>query len=62
VTDARGQVEGFDQVVLAVHAPDALALLGKQATPAEQHILGAHTYSSRYAGWGPGIQLHARCC
>lgn len=34
---------------MAVHAPDALTLLGQGASPAEQHILGAHTYSQRWA-------------
>ncbi|MEA0697383.1 FAD-dependent oxidoreductase [Xanthomonas campestris pv. campestris] len=44
VTSLRGD-EHFDEVVLACHADDALALLS-DATPAEQQILGAITYQN----------------
>ena len=40
VTDARGKTEGFDHVVLATHAPHALAMLG-DASASERDILGA---------------------
>ncbi len=36
-----GDGERFDAVVLACHAPQALALLGEQATPQERGVLGA---------------------
>jgi uncharacterized protein len=42
-TSLHGQArkERFDAVVLACHAPQALALLGAQASAAEQRVLGA---------------------
>lgn len=44
VRDASGQVEGFDQVVIATHGDAALALLD-DPTPEERRILGAFKYS-----------------
>ncbi len=44
VTDATGAEHAFDQVVLATHADDALALLA-DPTPAEKDVLGAFGYS-----------------
>lgn len=44
VMTADGHVETFDQVVLATHADQALAVLA-DATPAEKDDLGAITYS-----------------
>jgi predicted NAD/FAD-binding protein len=43
VTDARGEKAAYDQVILAVHSDQALALLA-DATPAEKDILGAIPY------------------
>lgn len=44
VTTADGSTQTFDQVVLATHADQALAVLG-DATPEEKDDLGAITYS-----------------
>ncbi|MGA0609379.1 NAD(P)/FAD-dependent oxidoreductase [Caldimonas sp. KR1-144] len=41
--------EHFDQVVMACHSDEALALLGDGATPVERHILGAIRYQSNRA-------------
>ena len=43
VTDGRGEKASYDQVILAVHSDQALALLA-DATPAEKEILGAIPY------------------
>ena len=43
VTDGRGEKASYDQVILAVHSDQALALLA-DATPAEKDILGAIPY------------------
>jgi predicted NAD/FAD-binding protein len=42
--DSAGQVDRFDQVVLACHADEALAMLD-QPTPLERRILGAFRYA-----------------
>jgi predicted NAD/FAD-binding protein len=44
VTDLHGGTERFDHVVIAAHAPDALAMLG-DATTQERAILGACHYA-----------------
>ncbi|WP_294539850.1 FAD-dependent oxidoreductase [uncultured Rhodoblastus sp.] len=48
VVDARGGSDRFDQVVLAAHADDALALL-EQPSEAESRILGAFRYADNQA-------------
>ena len=48
VHDARGGVERFDQVVVACHADQGLAMLA-QPTSAERDILGAFTYTPNTA-------------
>ena len=45
----RGECERFDEVVLACHSDQALALLGSAATPAERRILGAIRYQPNRA-------------
>ncbi|XP_038875013.1 zeta-carotene desaturase-like [Benincasa hispida] len=40
--------EIFDQCVIATDAPDALRILGNQATPEEARVLGAFQYVYRY--------------
>ena len=45
----RGDCERFDEVVLACHSDQALALLGSAATPAERRILGAIRYQPNRA-------------
>lgn len=42
-------VERFDQVVLACHSDQALAILGEEATPAEREILAAIRYQPNRA-------------
>jgi len=44
-----GECERFEQVVLACHSDQALALLGSAATPAERRILGAIRYQPNRA-------------
>ncbi|KAK9140261.1 hypothetical protein Scep_009942 [Stephania cephalantha] len=39
-----GSHENFDGCVIAVHAPDALNILGEQATQEERRVLGAFQY------------------
>ena len=41
VTPRGGEPEGYDHVVLAVHADQALAILGTDATARERELLGA---------------------
>ncbi len=41
--------ERFDQVVLATHADHSLAMLGQEATPDEQRLLGAFAYTRNLA-------------
>ena len=48
VRDARGNVKRFDQVVIAAHADDALALL-EDATAQERALLGACRYTKNRA-------------
>jgi predicted NAD/FAD-binding protein len=48
VTPAGGEPERFDEVVIATHADQALALLA-DATPAEREILGAFPYQDNEA-------------
>ena len=43
-----GSQEVYDGCIMAVHAPDALKILGDQATSDEQRILGAFQYVYRY--------------
>lgn len=40
--------EAYDGCVIATHAPDALKILGKQATYDELRILGAFQYGNRF--------------
>jgi len=42
-----GTEEVYDGCILAVHAPDALRLLGDEATYDEWRILGAFQYAYR---------------
>ena len=39
--------EAYDACVISVHAPDALKILGNQATYEETRILGAFQYAYR---------------
>ncbi len=48
VTPAGGEPEAFDEVVIAAHADQALAMLA-DATPSEREILGAFPYQANEA-------------
>jgi len=48
ISDARGVVDHFDQVVIAAHADDALAML-ESPSEDERRILGAFRYASNIA-------------
>ncbi|WZZ28262.1 hypothetical protein YC2023_011663 [Brassica napus] len=45
VTTEEGSQEVYDKCILAVHAPDALKLLGEQVTHDETRVLGAFQYA-----------------
>jgi len=47
--DAAGHEQRFDQVVIAAHADQALAMLGQDASYEERHILGAFRYEENRA-------------
>jgi cyclopropane-fatty-acyl-phospholipid synthase len=47
VTTFDGSEETYDRVIFGVHAPDALKLLGAEATHEELRILGAFQYVYR---------------
>lgn len=55
-----GRTERFDQVVLATHSDDALALLD-DASPAEQSILGAIPYQANDVVLHTDTRLLPRC-
>jgi predicted NAD/FAD-binding protein len=48
IRDARGGIDRFDQVAIAAHADDALAMV-EQPSAAERRILGAFLYSDNRA-------------
>lgn len=48
VLDVNGSREIYDGCILGVHAPDALRILGEQATYEETKVLGAFQYVYRY--------------
>ncbi|KAL6971247.1 cyclopropane-fatty-acyl-phospholipid synthase [Sarracenia purpurea var. burkii] len=48
ITCKDGSEEIYDGCIMAVHAPDALKMLGKQATYDEMRVLGAFQYVYRY--------------
>lgn len=49
LVQAAGVLERYDQVVLACHSDEALALLGDTATPSERRLLGAIRYQPNHA-------------
>ncbi len=49
VTPRGGEPERYDQVVLAVHADQALAILGEDATARERELLGAFPFAPNEA-------------
>lgn len=48
VLSGDGLEEIYDRCVMAVHAPDAVRILGDQATSDELRVLGAFQYVYRY--------------
>jgi predicted NAD/FAD-binding protein len=48
VTDARGRIQRFDQVVIGAHADQALRMLD-DASPHEAEVLGAFRYTRNHA-------------
>ena len=59
VHDAHGGVERFDQVVLACHADQGLAMLA-QPTASERRHPGRHHLHAQHRGAAFGPQLHAQ--
>jgi predicted NAD/FAD-binding protein len=59
VVDAAGSVAHYDQVVIAAHAPDALAMLAAP-TPAERQVLGALRYKPNTAVLHTDVSLMPR--
>ncbi len=51
--DGDGSEEMYSGCILAVHAPDALRILGDQATFDEKRILGAFQFVYRYIHSSP---------
>jgi len=49
VRDAAGHERRFDQLILATHADQALAILGQDASAEERRILGAFRYQENRA-------------
>jgi predicted NAD/FAD-binding protein len=49
VTPSGGEAERFDEVVIAAHADQALAMLGADANPRERELLGAIPYQPNEA-------------
>ncbi|ONM04716.1 uncharacterized protein [Zea mays] len=44
ILEADGSEEMYDRIIFCVHAPDALKILGEEATPHERRVLGAFQY------------------
>lgn len=53
ISNKDGTEEAYDGCIIAAHAPDALQMLGKQATYDESRILGAFQYAYRFT---PSLQ------
>jgi uncharacterized protein len=49
LVEANGQAQSFDQIILATHPDQALAILGEDATDTERALLGAIRYESNVA-------------
>jgi predicted NAD/FAD-binding protein len=47
--DATGRARRFDQLVIATHADQALAMLGRDASSAERRVLGSFRYQENRA-------------
>jgi len=48
ILEADGSEEIYERIVFCVHPPDALKVLGTEATPDEQRVLEAFQYIYRY--------------
>ena len=49
LVESNGQTQSFDQIILATHPDQALAILGEDATDSERALLGAIRYESNSA-------------
>jgi hypothetical protein len=58
VEDENGGVQMFDKCLVGAHAPDALQMLGDEATFDERRILGAFQYSARYIDHCKGVAMN----
>jgi cyclopropane-fatty-acyl-phospholipid synthase len=47
ILEVDGSEEMYDRIIFGIHAPEALKVLGAQATHEELRILGAFQYSQR---------------
>jgi len=47
VSEVDGSEEMYDRIIFCLHAPDALKVLGTEATHDELRILGAFKYINR---------------
>jgi cyclopropane-fatty-acyl-phospholipid synthase len=47
VSDVDGSEEMYDRIIFCLHAPDALKVLGAEATHDELRVLGAFKYINR---------------
>jgi hypothetical protein len=62
VVDENGGVQMFDKCLVGAHAPDALQMLGDEATFDERCILGAFQYSARYIDHCKGVAMNKLSC
>ncbi len=61
---SQGQIDQFDEIILATHSDQSLAILGDSATPAERDALGAIRYQPNTAilHCDPGQMPRRRAC
>lgn len=48
ILETGGSEEMYDRIIFCIHAPDALRVLGTEATHDEQRVLEAFQYIHRY--------------
>ena len=62
VVELDGSEETYDKIIFGAHAPDALRMLGYEATHEELRILGAFQYVYRFYYNLFSIDCPAVCC